>query len=253
MEREPVGIKGFDELVQGGFPKGNSILVTGAPGTGKSIFSMQFLYNGASKFNQKGLYISFEQNIEDLYNQAEQFGMDFRKLEAEGLVKFIFIDISQRQLAEGETHIDLIRREIQTFNPERIVVDSLSPLANIPIAPDELMSYGLVSDISSFMPTIPQELMIRFQVHRLIMVLKKIRVTSIVISEIPRESKWLSADHVSEFMADGVIVLTYEQAESSMNRTLSIEKMRATRHEESIMPMDITSKGIIVKKPESIL
>ncbi len=253
MEREPVGIEGFDKLIEGGFPKGNSVLITGAPGTGKSIFSMHFLHTGATEYGQKGLYISFEQNIEDLYNQAEQFGMDFRKLEAKGLVKFIFIDISQRQLAEGETHIDLIKREIQTFNPSRVVVDSLSPLANIPIAPDELMSYGLVSDISSFMPTIPQELMTRFQVHRLIMVLKKMPVTSIVISEIPKESKWLSADHVSEFMADGVILLTYEQAETTMNRTLSIEKMRATRHEESIMPMHITSKGIVIKRPESIL
>ncbi len=253
MEREPVGIKGFDELVEGGFPKGNSILVTGAPGTGKSIFSMHFLYNGAAQYGQRGLYISFEQNIEDLYNQAEQFGMNFRELEKQGLVRFIFIDISQRQLAEGETHIDLIRKEIQTFNPQRVVVDSLSPLANIPVAADELMSYGLISEISTFMPVIPQELVTRFQVHRLIMVLKKMPVTSIVISEIPRDSKWLSADHVSEFMADGVILLTYEQAESAMNRTLSIEKMRATKHEESIMPMHITSKGIVIKKPEDVL
>ena len=253
MEREPTGIKGFDELVQGGIPTGNNILVTGAPGTGKSIFSMQFLYNGAVKYKQKGVYISFEQNISDLYTQAKQLGMDFEDLEKQGLVKFIFIDITQRQLAEGETHIDLIQKEIQQFNAKRIVIDSLSPLANIPIAPDELMSYGLISEVSSFMPNISQELMTRFQVHRLIMVLKRMPGTAIVISEIPRESVWLSSDRVSEFMADGVILMTYEQGESSMNRTLSIEKMRATKHEESIRPISITNKGLVVKKPESIL
>lgn len=253
MEREPTGIKGFDELVQGGIPAGNNILVTGSPGTGKSIFSMQFLYNGAVKYKQKGIYISFEQNISDLYAQAKQLGMDFEDLEKQGLVKFIFIDITQRHLSEGETHIDLIQREIEGFNAKRIVIDSLSPLANIPIAPDELMSYGLISEVSSFMPNISQELMTRFQVHRLIMVLKRMPGTAIIISEIPRESVWLSSDKVSEFMSDGVVLMTYEQGESSMNRTLSIEKMRATKHEESIMPISITNKGLVVKKPESIL
>ena len=253
MEREPTGIKGFDELVQGGFPVGNNILVTGSPGTGKSIFSMQFLYNGATKYNHKGLYISFEQNISDLYAQANQFGMDFKELEKQGLVKFIFIDITQRQLAEGETHIDLIKREIESFDAKRIIVDSLSPLANIPISPDELISYGLVSELSSFMPNISQELMTRFQVHRLIMVLKKMPGTAIVISEIPQKSIYLSSDKVSEFMTDGVILMTYDQGESTMNRTLSIEKMRATKHEESIMPISITNRGLVIKKPESIL
>src|SRR3990167_5126073 len=91
VERVPTGIEGFDELIQGGFPKGSSILYTGTPGTGKSIFGMQFLYNGAQKYKEKGLYITFEETAQELKDQASMFDWDFNKFEKDGKVKIIAI------------------------------------------------------------------------------------------------------------------------------------------------------------------
>lgn len=250
VEREPTGIPGLDELIEGGFPKGSVILLSGSPGTGKSIFSQQFLHTGATKFREKGLYISLEQRIPDIYDQATQFGWDFNSLEKQGKTRFMLMDISQRRLEEGETHAGIIRKAMQDFNPKRLVIDSLSPLANIPIAPEELISYGIISELSSYSPQISSELITRFQVHRIIMMLKDFPCTSIIISEIPRDSPWFSSDRVSEFMADGVIVLHYLKTGSMSNRSAVIEKLRRSKHEEDILEMDITSKGIVIKKPE---
>ncbi|NYZ79621.1 AAA family ATPase [Candidatus Micrarchaeota archaeon] len=250
MQREPTGINGFDELVEGGIPANSVTLVSGSPGTGKSIFSQQFLHTGAKQFKEKGLYISFEQRIPEIYEQAKQLGFDFEALEKQGLVKFVFLDITNRQLASEETYIDVIKKEIREFAPKRLVIDSLVPLANIPASPEELIAYGLISNVSSFMPNIPPELVTRFQVHRLIMALKDTKTTSIIVSEISKDSKWLSSDRVSEFMSDGVILMHYLGIGSTSNRSLTIEKMRGTKHSEDVLPIEITKNGIKVNKQD---
>ncbi|MBS3065685.1 hypothetical protein J4229_01425 [Candidatus Pacearchaeota archaeon] len=84
-ERIPTGIKGFDELVQGGFPRNSSVLICGGPGTGKTIFGMEYIINGATKYKEKGLYITFEQRAESLRGQALQFGWNISKLEKKDL------------------------------------------------------------------------------------------------------------------------------------------------------------------------
>jgi KaiC/GvpD/RAD55 family RecA-like ATPase len=250
MQREPTGIPGLDELIEGGFPVNSVTLVSGSAGTGKSIFSQQYIYTGATKFKEKGLYISFEQRIPELYEHAKQFGWDFESLEKQGVVKFLFIDITNRQLAATETYLDVIKKEIREFNPRRLVIDSLTPLANIPVSPEELMAYGLISEVSSYMPNIPPELITRFQVHKLIMMLKDFSTTSILVSEIQKNSDWLSSDKVSEFMSDSVILMHYLGIGSSSNRSLTIEKMRGTKHSEDVLSMEITKAGINIKKPE---
>jgi len=249
IEREPTGIPGFDELIEGGFPRYSIVLVSGSPGTGKSLFSQHFVYTGATKFEQKALYVSFEQRIPEIYEQAKRFGMDFDLLEKQGKVRFVFYDISNRVLGEGETYVELIKREAREFNAKRIVIDSLVPLANFPVSVDELASYGFINEIDKLMPIgISEELLVRMQVHKLMSTLKDLRATSIVVSEIPKESNWLSRDRVSEFMADGVIVLHYLGIGTTSNRSLVIEKMRGTKHAEDVIPMEIGKNGIEIKK-----
>ena len=91
VERIKTGIKGFDKLVKGGFPAASTILVTGSPGTGKTIFALQFLYNGASKFREKGLYVTFEQNEEALKDQGKLFGWDIEKLIKNKILQLLHI------------------------------------------------------------------------------------------------------------------------------------------------------------------
>ncbi|MEF8880086.1 MAG: ATPase domain-containing protein, partial [Candidatus Thermoplasmatota archaeon] len=89
MDRVKTGIDGLDDLVDGGFPKGSFAVVTGGPGTGKTIFGLQFLANGAEKYDENGLFISVEQSTEDVVSQAKQFGWDFDRLENAGKVKIV--------------------------------------------------------------------------------------------------------------------------------------------------------------------
>jgi len=87
--RTPTGIYGLDPIIGGGFPKGSLILVAGNPGTGKTIFSAQFLYYGATEFGEKGIYVSFAESRNTFFSHMLDFGFDFEKLEREGKFKFL--------------------------------------------------------------------------------------------------------------------------------------------------------------------
>jgi len=251
VEREPTGISGFDNLIEGGLPKGSITLLSGSPGTGKSIFCQHFLHTGATKFGQRCLYITFEQRVPEIYEQARRFGMDFEKLEREGKVKFVFIDITARKLSEGQSHPEIIMDAALKFRADRIVIDSITPLSNFPISTNELAYFGILGELDKAVtPTIQDDLVTRMQIHRLMMVLKDLHATSLIVSETPKNSEWLSRDRVSEFMADGVVVLHYLGIGATSNRSLVIEKMRSTKHAEDVIPFNITNKGLVVKKPE---
>ncbi|MBI1974141.1 hypothetical protein HYS54_04980 [Candidatus Micrarchaeota archaeon] len=251
IAREPTGVPGLDTLIEGGFLKDSITLVSGSPGTGKSIFSQQFVWHGTTKYNQKVMYITLEQRVQDVWNQALRFGWDFEKLQKRGKAKFVFMDITQRKLPKGVTYVDLIRDEAARFKPDRLVIDSLVPLANFPIPIEELVEYGLIGEFDKLLPQqISEELQTRMQVHKLMTLLRDVECTSVVISEIPRNSEWLSRDTVSEFMADSVILMHYLGIGATSNRSMTIEKMRGTKHTEDVLPLEITSKGVSVHKPE---
>lgn len=79
-ERVPTGIEGLDELIEGGFPRGSLILLAGNPGTGKTIFGMQFLYRGAKNYGEKGIYVSFSESKEVIsHNMSKVFGFEIKE------------------------------------------------------------------------------------------------------------------------------------------------------------------------------
>ncbi|MEM4222298.1 MAG: ATPase domain-containing protein [archaeon] len=248
FEKEPTGIENFDALIDGGIPKNHVVLVSGAPGTGKSIFAQHFIYTGASKYGQKGLYISFEQRVPEIYKQASEIGLDFEKLERQGLVRFIYLDLSWRKFSKDKTMFHVLGEEIANFKPQRIVIDSLSPLSEIPASVDELVEYGYLSELDKLI-SLPQssELYIRLRITKLFGMLKDSGATCILTSDIPKQDVWLSRDHVSEFLCDGLIFLKYTNMGGSQ-RFLSIEKMRGVKHCEEIVPFEITSKGLRILK-----
>jgi len=249
MEREPTGIPGMDKLIQGGIPKNSVSLISGSPGTGKSIYSLQFLKEGAKNQDQRCLYISFEEEPESIINQAEGFGWNPKELQATRKLKIIYNDITKRMLGENETYVDIIKGQIEKYNPDRLVIDSLTPLSNLPVSFEELSQYGLATDFDRFSPIgIQQDLLIRLQMHKLINIVRDAGCTSLLISEVKKNSEWMSADHVSEFLSDNVILLRYPGG--NIKRTLKVEKMRGTNHYEDEAAMDITEEGIKIKQLE---
>jgi KaiC/GvpD/RAD55 family RecA-like ATPase len=216
------GIPGLDALIQGGFLQNSVNLVTGATGTGKTIFSSQFIWHGLQK-GESCLYITLEEDPNDITEDALQFGWDFDKFDKKGLLKVIYHDPAQVNNL-GAVIID----EIKRIDAKRLVIDSTSIV-------------GL---------TIESPSQIRKILYNIAGTIKKTNCTALLVSEIPEGSKKLSRYGVEEFVVDGVLVLNYlEYAAGSggTDRSLVIRKMRRTKHGKEMYPMDITAKGIIIK------
>jgi KaiC/GvpD/RAD55 family RecA-like ATPase len=115
------GIPGLDGILKGGFNEKSSFLVTGAPGTGKSIFAIQFIYQGCLD-NEPGLYISCEETVESIKNYAKSLGLDLEKFEKKGLVVFLREEISLTKPLSIAKPLEIIRSK----KIKRVVLDSLT-------------------------------------------------------------------------------------------------------------------------------
>lgn len=216
-------INGMDELVGGGLISQSLVLVTGTTGTGKTIFSMEYIYNGAEKYNEPGVYVSFEEPVENLKANALKFGWDFDRLEKEGKVKFVRYDPYH-----VEDVYELIESNIKKIGAKRVVIDSISAL-------------GLyVRDTSE----------LRRMIFNISLLLRKLKCTAILTSEIPPQQNSLSRFGVEEFVTDGIIVLYYLRTDSQYSRSITVWKMRGTDHTHKLHPYNITSEGVIVYPKE---
>jgi len=235
------GIPGLDPLIQGGLPKGSTTLVTGAAGTGKTILGLQYLVAGAIK-GEKGVYINFDEEPAQLHAQAKQFGWDLEKLEKDGKLKILNFDMTK-------THVVTVIVEMENFvkkmKPARLVLDSISILGiySQVSAGAELSQVLGVRGENSNIPM--DEIIGRGSIMGIVKRVRSLGATSLIISELPEETKWLSRDTVSEFVCDGIIVLTKS---STLNkRNLRIEKIRGTKHDLTAVEMMFDRKGIVIK------
>lgn len=244
MERVSTGIKGFDELIEGGFPKKSSILISGSPGTGKTIMGLEYIYNGAKNYNETGMFISFEQNPNDLKEQCKQLGFDIEKYEKEQ--KIIFVCLAAN-LIDKETSTDIIQ-EIKDRKINRIVLDSLSALLiNAPLY--------LTKNNPQIQTILNDPLMNKLMnlddikknfIYKFIKELKIANSTSILLTEVDEHSTNLSSDGISEFVCDGVIKINFENLGGDFSRSLIVKKMRMTKNSEDVHPIEITNNGIVI-------
>ncbi len=228
MERIKTGIKGFDDLIEGGLPKGSSVLLSGTPGTGKTIFGLEFLFNGV-KNNEKGMYVTFEEEITNLIEQAKQFGWDLQKLAKNKDITILSIPTSEINNNTVNEVITLAKKN----KVDRLVIDSLSTLAiNVPTVKKEnadISRSGVKRFIYSFVNN-----------------LKKANNTTSLIIAHTNDEKSLSKDSVSEFIADGIIHVTFESMGGEFSRSLIVRKMRRTKNDEDVHPLEISNKGLVV-------
>jgi len=219
--RVTTGMPPLDSLMEGGFPKGSSILLTGGTGTGKTIFCLQYLWEGLQK-GEPCVFLSLEEEPEDIKEDARQFGWDMEKFEKKGLFRIMFHDPFETDVST------VLVNQIEYLKAKRLVIDSISLL-------------GLyMKDLAT----------IRKQLAKLMGAVKNSGCTTIVTSEIIEESKGLSRFGVEEFVADAVIVLNYLGIGQETNRSLQIRKMRRTNHGKDIYPFEITRKGVEISKAD---
>jgi KaiC/GvpD/RAD55 family RecA-like ATPase len=235
MNRIKTGIKGFDELIEGGLPEGRSFLISGGTGTGKTIFATQFLLNGAEN-NEPGIYLTLDERPDLIREDMLRFGWNIRKLEDENKLMIIDGTIAKIGIPSDEEFslpiagFDLdkllleLMKAIKKIKAKRIVIDSIPALG---------MNFEKEHDI-------------RKAILKTIYLLFRAGVTTILTTEIDPESKKLGKYGVEEFVADGVIVLHYMGIGTQSNRTLHIRKMRATKHSEDLHPIEINENGLSI-------
>jgi len=229
MERVQTGIEGLDNIICGGMPKKSITLVSGPPGSGKSIFCFQFLYEG-TKNGEKCLLLTLDKKVEGLLFQARELGFDFQPAIEKKLAKFLFLNMNKKMVYESMTN------EILSGQYDRIVLDSITPLSEMPIY---LKNPEAAQDISIIGPEgFPSNTNMpirRLHLRYILSALESTDSTSIVTSELPVGSSLLSRDGISEFLADSVIVLSLDPTMD--RRKLSVMKMRNTKH--TLKPHDI--------------
>jgi KaiC/GvpD/RAD55 family RecA-like ATPase len=237
----PTGITGFDELVEGGFPRNSRILVCGGTGSGKTILCLQYLFNGAEKFGEHGVYVSLEEPLHEVKRNALRFGWDLAKLEEHGKMTLIDAITNRLNLLDPEKWsertsiqnivgiVDDIAAAVETSRAKRLVVDSIPGI-------------GLFTN--------PQT--IRAILVRINTFLRNLQCTTLMTTETVEGSGALSRFGVEEFLATGVVFLTAECKGNELKRKLVIRKMRGAKHSLKEFELLITDQGIVVMPIQSI-
>jgi len=244
IERIKTGVEGLDRLIDLGIPKNHLVLISGQTGAGKTILSLQFLVEGAKKFKEKGLFISFEESRDDIIAQSNSFPWGLEDLEKKGLIKIVAFDPSKDHLT---SIIEKIVGVVKEFKPSRLVLDSISTYgvyAETLGLFETMMDLGLKKEDLFLAPT-PQSVT-RKAIMGIMRKIKSFNVTSFVIAELPENTDFLSRDTISEFFADGVILIYHTTIGGETFGNIQVRKMRSTKHKHDLYPTIIGKKGIEV-------
>lgn len=230
VSKIPTGIRGFDTILEGGMPMGRALLVTGSTGTGKTVFTNEFLYRGITEFNENGVYVTFEERPSDIIRNVRNFGWDFDKLISQN--KLAFVDVSPDIISTKVTGeydlsilIDRIKYAVTKVNAKRVAIDALSTLFT----------------------RFPDKEKIRDTIFFVCDALKSIGVTSMITAEKPHgEVKFVSRYGVEEYVVDGVVDLDFETGQQQFVRKLFVKKLRGTGFRSGSIEFEITNKGLEV-------
>lgn len=219
MSTVSTGVRGLDVIMDGGYPRGSTVILEGAPGTGKTTLGMQFLYYGAVHDGEPGIYVTFEEFPDQLYGDMLTLGWDLRQLERQGLLRVVSMspDVFLEQLIEPG---GLVERLIRQIDCKRIVLDSIS-----------LFRYGAANEEEH-----------RRMLYQLRNILRKLELTSLLIKEIgaSREESSFEA-----YVSDGYIQLQLKQQMDKYRvRTLELLKMRGRRIREGEHIYRLTDRGV---------
>jgi circadian clock protein KaiC len=228
------GIPGADEiLAHEGIPRGHNILVAGGPGSGKTTFAMQFLYKGATEFDEPGVYVSLDENPDDVRKNMMKFGWDFGSLEEQKKVSFV--NVSPVRVAPTEAGLvqlgmkefklvkllEAIRKSVEEIDARRVVIDP----------------------VTMFMLQYPDEIDRIYAMRDLIADFRKNDCTNLMISEL--RGTGLEREHqFEEYLVQGVILLRTLMKGDKLIRMFQVEKMRGLATDTQPRPYNITDEGV---------
>lgn len=235
MEKINSGIEGFDKLLFGGLPKGRAYLVSGEPGTGKTIFSLQYLLVGIQN-GEKCIYISIDEKPEHLILDAQALGWDLTPLLESGQLQIIDVTkyfSSTKSQEEGGIHIDRVVNDIigyvKAAGATRLAIDPIAPL--------------IFSDAE--FPNVVE------YIRNLIFAIEdNTGCTTLLTSYVPVGSEKVSSFGIEEFAASGIIVLKLIKHNNKQIRTIGVRKMRGTRIDLTEYSFEILpERGVVLRQP----
>ena len=239
-ERVPTGIIGLDNLIEGGLPKGRSILVTGEPGTGKTILALQFLFDGLKR-GEKGIYVTADESPMDVLEQAASLGWDLEeRVEAKDMaILNAATYLSTPQSAGKERQIDVqkavgdLASYVNQIGAKRLVLDPAGP-------------FVMLRDTNA---------RIQDQTRLLIKLLRSSTQTTNILTSyaVPRTGE-RSMHGIEEYLVAGAIVLEMIWHHNRLGRSLIVEKMRCTDVKPTQLEFDIVKgQGIVTQPPPKSL
>jgi circadian clock protein KaiC len=229
-ERVRTGIAGYDKMLDGGYMPNSVNLISGCSGTGKTLFAVSFIYEGAVKYGERGVYITLEEDVSQLMQNCKAVGMDLENVDSGKIGLFDLTSLqktySSREEAEGKyspmgmgAFIDLLKKN--AAGAKRIAIDSLVPLS---------LKYASVNEF-------------RAELFRLRVALRSLGATTLLTTETLLSSKDVSRFGVEEFLSDSVTLLKPTDDEGSL---LRIHKIRGSDHLRDAVRYEITPTGIRV-------
>jgi KaiC/GvpD/RAD55 family RecA-like ATPase len=232
------GISGIDEMLKGGFLPNKIILLRGGPGTGKTIFSLQYLTEGAKK-GQKGLYVTLEEPIDSIRKTSANLGFDLEKYEKQDLIKTF----------DGSEMVYKFSEEKRGYDAQKPVISSIVNQMNI-LVKDFGAKRLVIDPITSAIihQRFPTDK--RLEILELMKGLRKMDCTSLITSESASSSE--DDFFVEEYLADGVIILSNSMRNFAVTKTVWVEKMRGLKHDDQPRKYEISDKGIVVYATEPV-
>ena len=228
LPKTPTGIDGFDEITGGGLPTGRPTLVCGPSGSGKSLFALQFLVNGATRYGEPGVFLTFEEPRDDLVANTSSLGLDLAGLEQDGKLLIDVVTLRPETIVEtGDFNLEALMVRVawavEKIGAKRVAIDSVEAL---------------------FVAFASRPALIRSELQRLFRWLKTNGLTAVVTGE--RGVDTLTRHGMEEYLADCVVLLDQRVVREVTTRRLRVLKYRGSIHGTNEYPFLIGLDGLQV-------
>jgi len=226
LQKCPTGIKGFDEITEGGLPKNRTTLVSGSTGSGKTLLGIDFLINGAIKFKEPGVLMSFEETEDELYKDVASLNLDLQGLVSRKKILIEYVLLERKDIQETDFNLEglFVRLEhaIDSIGAKRIVLDSIESL------------FAGITDVG----------ILRLEIKRLFRWLKEKQVTAIVTGEPVQE--FYTRHGLEQYISDCIILLDNRVKDQIAIRRIRVVKYRGSKHGTNEYPFVIDKDGLSV-------
>jgi circadian clock protein KaiC len=227
LEKTPTGIPGFDEISEGGLPKGRTTIICGGAGCGKTMLGIEFLVRGAQEYNEPGVLMAFEETPEDIARNVASLGFDIEDLANKKKLFLDYVSVEPHEIQESGDY-DLeglfirLQSAVDAVGAKRVMFDTLE---------------ALFSGFSN--PGI-----LRAEFRRLFRWLKDRGLTTVITAE--RGEGTLTRHGLEEYVSDCVVLLDHRIKDQISARRLRIVKYRGTKHGADEYPFLIDERGMSI-------